>query len=116
MVNSGKYRHYVEVMERVETGEVDKLGEKKTEWKVKKGFFAEFVNRTGNMMYGRAGDSKLANTTHKISYRYDNCPWLDETYLLRIAGCWYAIEYVDNLDNRCETMEVFISRDNLRGR
>ena len=66
------------------------------------------------MLYGRAGDSKLANTTHKISYRYDNYPEINEKQTIRIGKDDYSIEYIDDLDNRHEEIEVFLSRIKLR--
>ena len=114
MTNSGKYRHIVEVIETEGTGEKNKLGEEIMQDVVKATIFASFENKTGNMLYGRAGDSKLANTTHKITYRYDNYPLLNEKQKIRINNQMYAIEYIDDLDNRHEVIEVFLSRDNLR--
>lgn len=112
--NSGEYRHYCEVIEKQAGEETDRSGQEKIEEIVVSGFFCDFVNKTGNMLYGRAGDSKLANTTHKITYRYMNFPDLTEEHLLRINGQTYKIEYIDNLDNLNDKMEVFVKRENLR--
>jgi len=112
--NSGNYRHYVEVLEKKETDKIDRSGQEVLENVVVGDFFADFENKTGNMLYGRAGDSKLAKTTHKISYRYLNFPNLTEEHLLRINGQIYKIEYIDNLDNLNDKMEVFLQKENLR--
>lgn len=113
-MNSGDFRHFVEVFEEVESEEKNALGENELKETKIGDFFAEFKNKTGNMLYGRSADSKLANTTHKITYRYDNFPNLCEKHFLKIKGETFSIEYIDNLDNKNELMEVFLSRDNLR--
>lgn len=113
-MNSGRYRHIVEIISMEETDEKDELGDKITKEVVKKQLFASFENKTGNMLYGRVGDSKLANTTHKISFRYDNYPNLTEDDIIRINGQRYRINYIDDLDNRHEIIEVFLERYNLR--
>lgn len=112
--NSGEYRHYCEVIEKQETNQTDRSGQKIIKEVVIGDFFCDFENKTGNMLYGRAGDSKLAKTTHKISYRYMNFPELTEEHLLRINGQTFKIEYIDNLDNMNDKMEVFVQRENLR--
>lgn len=114
MLNSAKFRHIVEIIEQEKTDKKNKLGEQITRKVVKATIFASFENKTGNMLYGRAGDSKLSNTTHKISYRYENYPYLKETQTIRINNQNYNIEYIDDLDNKHEIIEVFLSRDNLR--
>lgn len=113
-MNSGDFRHFVEVFEETESEEKNALGENQLKETKIGDFFAEFKNKTGNMLYGRSADSKLANTTHKITYRYDNFPNLSEKHFLKIKGETFSIEYIDNLDNKNELMEVFLSRDNLR--
>ena len=114
--NSGDFRHLVEVLEKTETGKIDRSGQEIFEYITVGSFFADFKNKTGNMLYGRAGDSKLAKTTHKITYRYQNFPNLNEEQIIKINNQTYKIEYIDNLDNMNDKMEVFLSRDNLRGR
>jgi SPP1 family predicted phage head-tail adaptor len=114
MLNSGNYRQLIEILEYRKTGDKNELGEDIYIWVVVKQIFGSFENRTGNMLYGRAGDSKLANTTHKLSYRYANYPMLNEDNKLRIEGRTYKIDYIDDLDNRHETIEAFLHRDNLR--
>lgn len=114
-MNSGCYRHIIEVYDYQETDKENELGEKIREL-VKVGqFFGSFQNKTGHMLYGRIADTKLASTTHKISYRFDNFPTLNEDNILKINNDYYKIDYIDNLDNMGVTMEVFLTRDNLRG-
>lgn len=113
-MDSGKLRHLIEIISTEETEETDELGENITQDVVKAQIFAEFENKTGSMLYGRAGDSKMANTTHKISYRYDNYPDLNESQKIRINNQMYKINYIDDLDNKHEKLEVFLQRDNLR--
>lgn len=114
MINSGNYRQLIEVLDYRKTGDKNELGEDIMVWVSVGKIFGCFENRTGNMLYGRDGDSKLAKTTHKISYRFANYPMLNEDNKLRIEGRTYVIDYIDDLDNRHEVIEVFAHRDNLR--
>lgn len=113
-MNSGKFRHYVIVLEKLPTGKKNIIDEDILEFKKVGGFWGEFKNRTGSMLYGRNADTKLAKTTHKLTYRYLNYPQLDTNQVLQIDNFLYDIEYVDDLDNRHEMMEVFLSRRNKK--
>ena len=113
-MNSGKFRHYVVVLEKLPTGKKNIIDEDILEFKKIGGFWGEFKNRTGSMLYGRNADTKLAKTTHKLTYRYLNYPQLDTNQVLQIDNFLYDIEYVDDLDNRHEVMEVFLSRRNKK--
>ena len=116
-MNPGIFKHLADILEKKSTGRKNKLGEEIFEYTpVEKNLFVNFQSKTGNMLYGRSGDSKLAKTTHKISYRYLNFPNLNEDHIIRINNQIYKIEYLDNIDNKNEIMEAFLSKDNLRGK
>lgn len=116
-MNPGIFKHLADILEKKTTGKKNKLGEQTFEYiPIVQNLFVSFESKTGNMLYGRSGDSKLAKTTHKITYRYLNYPNLNENHIIRINNQLYKIEYIDNVDNKNEIMEVFLARDNLRGR
>ncbi len=72
-MNPGKLRHLADILEKKPTGQRNKLGEEIYEYiPVEQNLFVSFGSKTGNMLYGRSGDSKLAKTTHKIFLRH-NC-------------------------------------------
>ena len=84
-MNPGKHKHLAEILEKIPTGKKNKLGEEIFDFAViKKDLFVNFENKTGSMLYGRSGDTKLAKTTHKISYRYFSHPGLTEDNFIRI--------------------------------
>jgi len=108
IMNSGEFRYLIQVMERQPTGNKNILDEDILGYKEIARFWGKFENRTGCMLYGRAADTKLAKTTHKITYRYMNYPELSIKHIIKIDNTLYNIEYIDDLDNRHEVMEVFV--------
>lgn len=111
-MNSGKLNHYIKVLEKLPTEKKNILGENILEFQEVNGFWGSFENKTGSMLYGRSADSKLAKTTHKITYRYMNYPTLNTDQVIQIDNTLFDIEYIDDLDNKHEIMEVFLSRRN----
>lgn len=111
-MNSGTFRHYIIVLEKLPTNKKNILDENILEFQEVKSFWGSYENKTGSMLYGKSADSKLAKTTHKITYRYMNYPELNVSQIIKIGDSLFDIEYIDDLNNRHEIMEVFLSRRN----
>lgn len=121
-MNSGKFRHLIEIW-----GEADKvikgvdgkpdtiaknsIGEPIKEEQKLDSVFASFESKSGSMLYGRPADTKLSKTTHKITYRYLNYPDLSDKNFIMFKGKRYEIDYVDNKDEMDEIMEVFVTKE-----
>lgn len=71
--------------------------------------FAEVSSKSGSMLYGRPADTILTKTTHKLVYRYENFPDLNEENFIKINGKRYNIEYCDNRNTENVWMDVFVS-------
>lgn len=107
-MNSGKFRHKAQIWSNESEGKTNKLGEKIYIPVKKAELFVKFENRTGAMLYGKSAGTKTAKSTHKISLRYKSYPFLDYGNYFVINNQRFDIEYIDNLDNRNELLEVFV--------
>lgn len=113
MLNSGHYRHPIEIFKLKSTGETDSYGSEIVNGVFVKRIFASVQSKTGSMLYGRPADTKLSKTTHKIEYRYRNFPELNEKYYIKYRNERYDIEYCDNRNCANEVMDVFVVKNGV---
>lgn len=113
MLNSGQYRHPIEIYELKSTDKTDDYGTEIVDGVFVKRIFASIQSKSGSMLYGRPADTKLSKTTHKIEYRYNNFPDLNEKYYIMYKNERYDIEYCDNRNCSNEIMDVFVVKNSL---
>lgn len=63
------------------------------------------VPQTGSLLHGRAAETDLARTTHKIVIRYR--PGITAAMWVAVGGARYDILYVMDPFQRHETLELF---------
>lgn len=112
-MNSGRYKHPIDIFELKSTGETDNYGSDICEGVFVKTIFADIQSKSGSMLYGRPADTKLSKTTHKIEYRYQNFPELNERYYIKYRNERYNIEYCDNRNCANEVMDVFVVKNGV---
>ena len=109
-MNRGKYRYWIEILEKTKTNETNNLGEKKWEYQVKKGFLANIETRIGGLLSGRPADTVMTDVTHKISYPYLNFPEIKpDLHRIRFRGKEFNVKYAINEDNQQIEQQVFCS-------
>lgn len=101
---SGKLNKFVEIWKKVKTGEIDAVGGDETVDTLLFKRWANMEPRTGSLLMGRAQNTMLSKTTHKIIMRYS-----EEV----TPGCWivynghrFDIDYILP-DFKKEWLEIY---------
>lgn len=106
MVNlSGRLNRKIEIWHNAMTEERNSIGQKKWAEAKLKTAWAEVKPQTGGLLSGRAAESTLARTTHKITIRYDNR--VKEGMWIMANGQRYDILYILDPYLNGEVMEIF---------
>lgn len=114
MLNRGKYRYWIEILEKTETDRKDNLGENIWEYIPKKSFLANIESRIGSLLSGRPADTVMTDVTHKITYPYLNFPTiLPDKHRIRFRGKEFNVKYAIDTDSMGIEQQVFCSERNV---
>ncbi len=109
-MNRGKYRYWIEILEKTPNNEKNKLGSKNWEYQIKKSFLANIESRIGGLLTGRPADTVMTDVTHKISYPYLNFPVIKpDLHRIRFRGKEFNVKYAIDVDNMGIEQQVFCS-------
>lgn len=109
-MNRGKYRYWIEILEKTPINEYNSLGDKKWDYIPKKSFLADIESRIGGLLTGRPADTIMTDVTHKISYPYLNFPVIKpDTHRIRFRGKEFNVKYAIDVDNMGIEQQVFCS-------
>lgn len=114
-MNRGKYRYWIEILEKTKTDKKNKLDEYEWEYQIKKCFLANIESRIGGLLSGRPADTVMTDVTHKISYPYLNFPVIKpDTHRIRFRGKEFNVKY--SIDKDCMGIEqqVFCSERSVK--
>lgn len=95
----------VEIWHNVKSDTKDRLGQYPTEDKLYKVAYAGVIPQTGSLLNGRAADTTLSRTTHKIVMRYTKNITPDMWFMY--DGVRYNILYILDPYLDHERLEVF---------
>lgn len=108
MSNRGKYRHWVEIWQDKDGDEEDELGNKITLPTKVGETFARIESRVGSLLSGRAADTVVSKTTHKITWSYYNFPEVVAgVQYIMYEGKRFNIDYSLDEEFRHEELQVF---------
>lgn len=102
---SGRLNRKIELWQHVQTEEKNSIGQKKWEETKVKDVWAEVKPQTGSLLSGRAAESTLSRTTHKITVRYDSS--ITPGMWFMAGGQRYEILYILNPYLTGEVLEIF---------
>lgn len=95
----------VEIWHNVKSDTKDRLGQYPTEDKLYRIAYAGVIPQTGSLLSGRAADTTLSRTTHKVVMRY--CTDLTADMWFMYEGVRYNILYIMDPYLDHERLEVF---------
>lgn len=102
---SGRLNKKIEFWQNIQTEKRNELGQKAWENQKVKTAWAEVKPQTGSLLSGRAAESTLSRTTHKITVRYDTR--IKEDMWVIADGRRYEILYILDPYLSGEVMEIF---------
>lgn len=95
----------IEIWQNVKSDTKDRLGQYPTEDKLYRIAYAALIPQTGSLLNGRAADTTLSRTTHKVVMRYCNDITPDMWFIY--DGVRYNILYIMDPYLDHERLEVF---------
>lgn len=98
-------RHRGLLRQRVVAPEKDELGQYPVTEETVAALWCAVIPQTGSLLKGRAGETELAKTTHKIVIRYR--PGVTADMWMEVYGERYDILYVMDPYNDHTTLELF---------
>lgn len=108
MSNRGKYRHWVEIWQDKDGEDEDELGNKIPVPTKVGGTFARVESRVGSLLSGRAADTVVSKTTHKITWDYKNFPEVVAgVQYIKFENRSFDIDYSLDEEFRHEELQVF---------
>lgn len=102
---SGRLKRKIELWQNVQTEERNNIGQKIWNPEKIKDLWAEVKPQTGSLLSGRAAESTLSRTTHKITIRYDENVKSDMWF--QYNGERYDILYILDPFLTHECLEIF---------
>ena len=109
-MNRGKYRHFIEIWQDVEGSEEDEFSNKILVPTKVGETFAKIESRVGSLLSGRAADTVVSKTTHKITWSYLNFPEVTpRKHYIKFRNKRFDIEYSLNDEFKDEELQVFCS-------
>lgn len=102
---SGRLNKKIEFWQNIQTEKRNEIGQKAWENQKVKRAWAEVKPQTGSLLSGRAAESTLSRTTHKITVRYD--ARIKEDMWVVADGRRYEILYILDPYLSGEVMEIF---------
>ena len=105
-MNTGRLNRRIAFYRNESTGELNELGADM----VKETSFYEcwacIEPRTGSLLSGRAADTMLSKTTHKITIRYN--PDINYSCWIMYAGRRFDIDYINDPHLNKRYLELFV--------
>lgn len=102
---SSELNRKVEVWQRVKSDTRNELGQSDYKDELVKTVWAAVIPQTGSLLAGRAADTQLTRTTHKIKCRYTKA--IRHDMWLMYEGERYNILYILDPFQRHECLEIF---------
>ena len=110
MINSGNYRHYIEILEKQETDKIDDNGYKITEYVSVAKIFANIESRIGGLLAGRPADTVMTSVTHKVTYPYYNFPVIvPDKHIIKYDGHTFDVNYSIDENFEHQELQVFVT-------
>lgn len=84
----------------------NELGEITEKEVILKELFASIIPKTGSLLAGRAGNTILTKTTHKITVRYTDA--IKENMIIKFKNHKYTTDYILNPYESDKYLEIFV--------
>lgn len=104
--NPGGLCHRIEIWHFIKTGKTNDIGADEVMEEMLMKRWAKLESRTGSLLTGRAADTVLSKTTHKITIRYN--PDINYSCWIMYAGRRFDIDYINDPHLNKRYLELFV--------
>ena len=105
-MNTGKLNRKITFFRHEATNNMTELGADEMAERSFYSCWASIEPRTGSLLSGRAADTMLSKTTHKITIRYN--PDIDYSCWIMYAGRRFDIDYISDPHFDKRYLELFV--------